>query len=156
MYPILEYSSKYLILEYYTYFHTYTLYIYPVFVLTIYLYILTVSMYTILIHADNFNTLLIENRTTHSICDGLDTHCWRQNQCHHHLYRQHLARLCVGPVHRCVSASPMRLSDLWMAKCPSWGRGCHGHELPVLYLVVPICSCACCVSTLRCSTYARM
>jgi hypothetical protein len=32
MYPILEYSSKYLILEYCTYFHNYTLYIYPVFV----------------------------------------------------------------------------------------------------------------------------
>ncbi len=31
MYPILEYSSKYLILEYYAYFHTYTFYIYPVF-----------------------------------------------------------------------------------------------------------------------------
>ena len=31
MYPILEYSSTYLILEYYVYFHTNTLYIYPVF-----------------------------------------------------------------------------------------------------------------------------
>ncbi len=29
MYPILEYSSTYLILEYYAYFHTNTLYIYP-------------------------------------------------------------------------------------------------------------------------------
>ncbi len=75
MHPILEYSRKYLMLEYYVYFHTYTLYVYPVFVLPIYMYILTVSVYTILIHADSFNTLLIENRTTHSICDGLDTHC---------------------------------------------------------------------------------
>jgi hypothetical protein len=73
MYPILEYSSTYLILEYYAYFHIYTLCIYPVFVLPIYMHILTVSVYTILIHADSFNTLLIENRTTHSICDGLDT-----------------------------------------------------------------------------------
>jgi hypothetical protein len=73
MYPILEYSSTYLILEYYAYFHIYTLYIYPVFVLPIHMYILRVSLYTILIHADSFNTLLIENRTTHSICDGLDT-----------------------------------------------------------------------------------
>ena len=31
MYPTLKYSSTYLILEYYAYFHTYTLYIYPVF-----------------------------------------------------------------------------------------------------------------------------
>ena len=73
MYPILEYSSKYLILEYYAYFHTYTLYIYTVFVQSIYMYILTVSVYTILIHADSFKTLLIENRTTHSISVGLDT-----------------------------------------------------------------------------------
>ena len=72
MYPILEYSSKYLILEYYVYFHTYTLYIYPVFVQPIYMYILTVSEYTILIHADSFKTLLTENRTTHSISVGLD------------------------------------------------------------------------------------
>ena len=49
MYPILEYSSKYLILEYYAYFHTYTLYIYPVFVQTMYMYILTVTVYTILL-----------------------------------------------------------------------------------------------------------
>ena len=75
MYPILEYSSKHLILENFAYFHTYTLYVYPVFVLPKYMYILTVSVYTILIHTDSFNTLLIENRTTHSICDGLDTHC---------------------------------------------------------------------------------
>jgi hypothetical protein len=74
MYPILEYSRKYLILEYFAYFHTYTLYVYPVFVLPIYMYIMTVSVYTILIHTDSFNTLLIENRTTNSICDGLDTH----------------------------------------------------------------------------------
>ena len=59
MYPILEYSSKYLILEYYTYFHTNTIYIYPVFLCPIYMYILTVSVYTILIHTDSFNTLLI-------------------------------------------------------------------------------------------------
>ncbi len=45
MYPILEYSSTYLILEYYAYFHTNTL--------------LTVSVYTILMHADNFKTFLI-------------------------------------------------------------------------------------------------
>ena len=75
MYPILEYSSKYLILEYYAYFHTYTLCIYPVFVQPIYMYILTVSVYTILIHADSFKTLLIENRTTHSISVGLDAQC---------------------------------------------------------------------------------
>ena len=43
MYPILEYSSKYLILEYYVYFHTYTLYICPVFVESIYMYILTMT-----------------------------------------------------------------------------------------------------------------
>ncbi len=61
MYPILEYSSKFLILDYYAYIHTYTIYIYPVFVQPIYMYILTVSVYTILIHADSFKTLLIEN-----------------------------------------------------------------------------------------------
>ena len=59
MYPILEYSSTTLILEYYAYFHTNTLYIYPVFLWPIYMYILTVSVYTILMHADSFNTLLI-------------------------------------------------------------------------------------------------
>ncbi len=59
MYPILEYSSTYLILEYYDYFHTNTLYIYPVFLWSIYMYILTVSVYIILMHADSFNTLLI-------------------------------------------------------------------------------------------------
>ena len=63
MYPILEYSSTYLILEYYAYFHTNTLYIYPVFLWpisdSIYMYILTVSVYIILMHADSFNTLLI-------------------------------------------------------------------------------------------------
>ncbi len=48
MYPILQYSSTYLILEYYVYFHTNTLYIYPVFLCPIYMYILTVSVYTIL------------------------------------------------------------------------------------------------------------
>jgi hypothetical protein len=147
MYPILEYSRKYLILEYYAYFHTYTLYIYPVFVLSIYMYILIVSVYTILLHTDSFNTLLIENRTTLSICDGVDTHCWCQNQWHHHLHRQHLAHLCVGPVHRCVSVSPMWHSTLEISKYPSWGRGCHGLTLSSLYLVAPICSYACCVST---------
>ena len=60
--------------QYYAYFHTNTLYIYPVFLCSIYMYILTVSVYDILIHADSFNTLLIENRSTHSKCDGLDTH----------------------------------------------------------------------------------
>ena len=59
MYPILEYSSTYLILEYYAYFHTNPLYIYPVFLWPIYMYILTVSVYIILMHADSFNTLLI-------------------------------------------------------------------------------------------------
>ena len=59
MYPILKYSNTYLILEYYGYFHTYTLYIYPVFLWPIYMYILTVSVYIILMHADSFNTLLI-------------------------------------------------------------------------------------------------
>ncbi len=56
MYPILEYSSTYLILEYYPYFHTNTLYIYTVFLWSIYMYILTVSVYTILMYADSFNT----------------------------------------------------------------------------------------------------
>ena len=32
----------------------------------------------------------------------------------------------------------------------------HGHEQLFPQLVVPICSCVCCVSTLRCSTNARM
>ena len=50
-----------------------------------------------------------ENPNTHSISVGLDTQSWRQNQCHHHLNRPHLASLCVGPVHWCVSVSPMRL-----------------------------------------------
>ena len=59
MYPILEYSSTYLILEYYAYFHANTLYIYPVFLWPIYMYILKVSVYIILMHADSFNTLLI-------------------------------------------------------------------------------------------------
>ena len=59
MYPILEYSSTYLILEYYAYFYTNTLYIYPVFLCPIYMYILTVSVYTILMHADSCNTFLI-------------------------------------------------------------------------------------------------
>ncbi len=59
MYPILEYSSTYPIPEYYAYFHTNTLYIYPVFLWSIYMYILTVSVYIILMHADSFNTLLI-------------------------------------------------------------------------------------------------
>ena len=59
MYPILEYSSTYLILEYYAYFHTNTLYIYPVFFGPIYMYILTASVCTILMHADSLNTLLI-------------------------------------------------------------------------------------------------
>ena len=74
MYPILEYSGTYLTLEYYAYFHTYTLYIYPVFVLSVYMYILTVSVYTILIHTDSFNTLLIENRTTQTnVCESHET-----------------------------------------------------------------------------------
>ncbi len=59
MYPILEYSSTYLIIEYYSYFHTNTLYIYPVFLWPIYINILTVSVYTILMHADSFKTFLI-------------------------------------------------------------------------------------------------
>ncbi len=48
MYSILVYSSTYLILEYYAYFHTNTLYIYPAFLWPKYMYILTVSVYTIL------------------------------------------------------------------------------------------------------------
>ncbi len=83
MYPILEYSSKYLILEYFAYFHTYMFYIDPVFVLSIYMYILTVSVYTILIHVDSFNTLLIENRCSFvcrsgsqmSVCESHATFC---------------------------------------------------------------------------------
>jgi len=48
--------------------------------------------------------------------------------------RSHLARLFVGPVHWCVSASPKRLSARWISKNPSWGRGWHGHwhALPFL------------------------
>jgi hypothetical protein len=30
------------------------------------------------------------------------------------------------------------------------------HAMPFPHLVAPICACACCVSTLRCSTYAHM
>ncbi len=59
VYPILEYSSTYLILEYYAYFRTNTLYIYPVFLWPTYIYILTVSVYTILMHVDSFKTFLI-------------------------------------------------------------------------------------------------
>ena len=61
MYPILEYSSTYLILEYYAYFHTDKLYIYPVFLWSIYMYILTVSVYIILMHTDSFNQGMISS-----------------------------------------------------------------------------------------------
>ncbi len=50
-----------------------------------------------------------------SISVGLDAQCWRQNQCHHHLNLPNLSRLCVGPVHWCVSASLMRLSAVCIA-----------------------------------------
>ncbi len=83
-------------------------------------YILYLCMLTVSIHSSLCDN---ENPTTHSISVGLDAQCWRQNQCHHHLNRPHLARLCVGPVHWCVSASPMRLSAVWIATYPSWGRG---------------------------------
>ncbi len=79
-------------------------------------YILYLCMLIVSIHSSLCDN---ENPTTHSISVGLDEQCWSQNQCHHHLNRPHLARLCVGPVHWCVSAS-----------------------------------CACCVSTPRCSTEA--
>ena len=57
------------------------------------MYILTVSVYIILIHADSFNILLIETRTTHSISLASESS-------HLHLHRQRLGRLCVGPVLR--------------------------------------------------------
>ena len=57
-------------------------------------YILYLCMLTVSIHSSLCDN---ENPTTHSISVGLDAQCWRQNQCHHHLNRPHLARLCVGP-----------------------------------------------------------
>ena len=134
MYPILEYSSKYLILEYYVYFHTYTLYIYRVFVQPMYMYILTVSVCTIHIHADSFMTLLIENRTTHSISVGLDSQCCSQNQCHHHLHRQHLARF--------VS---VRFTDacLRVFSSSQSGGGCQVITLDLIFFLLSVMSLSC-------------
>jgi hypothetical protein len=94
MYPILEYSSKYLMLEYFAYFHTYTLYIYPVYVLTIYMYILTGSWHALLT-SESMSSSSASSTPCVFVC-------------------------CVGPVHRCVSVSPMWLSVLWMTKSPSF------------------------------------
>jgi hypothetical protein len=127
-------------------------------------------MLTVSIHS---SLCVNENPTTHSMSVTLDSQCWRQNHSHH-LNRPHLARLCVGslifvyeshgsmmfvcesPVHWCLSVSPMQLYVVWIETWPVWGRGCHGHELLFLHLVSSICSCSCCVSTLRCSTYDHM
>ncbi len=67
MYPILEYSSTYLIYEYYVYFHIKTIYITIIFVVNtwifkyiphtwIYMCILTVSVYTILLVSESVSS----------------------------------------------------------------------------------------------------
>ncbi len=78
------------------------------------MYILTVFVYTILIcmlPVSRHSSLCVnENPTTRSLSVGLHTQCWRQNQCHHHLNRPHLARLCR-------SGSQMRACESHVTFC---------------------------------------
>ncbi len=65
-------------------------------------------------------------------------------------------RPCTDPVQRLQSNCPKEPRSFSFPSWPSSEQGCQGEEQFFPQLVVSICSCVYCVSTLWCSTYAHM